>query len=95
MDLIDYIAFSTIGGIAYIVYDSLCKKFIHLENSISKFEKNLKMQNQMQNANIDRIDMSQDLLHEHREFFEFEIAKIYNKLEQINEEQWNNEAMGQ
>jgi len=87
MDLIDYIAFSTIGGIAYIVYDSLCKKFIHLENSISKFEKNLKMQN----ANIDRIDMSQDVLHEHREFFEFEITKIYNKLEQINKEQWNNE----
>jgi len=91
MDLIDYIAFSTIGGIAYIVYDSLCKKFIHLENSISKFEKNLKMQNERQNANIDRIDMSQDILHEHREFFEFEIEKIYNKLEQINKEQQNNE----
>lgn len=91
MDLIDYFAFSTIGGIAYIVYDSLCKKFIHLENSISKFEKNLKMQNERQNANIDRIDMSQDILHEHREFFEFEIEKIYNKLEQINKEQQNNE----
>jgi hypothetical protein len=53
------------------------------------------MQNQMQNANIDRIDMSQDVLHEHREFFDLEIEKIYNKLEQINEEQWNNEAMEQ
>ena len=65
---------------AYIVYDSLRKKFIHLENSISKFEKSLLMQN----ANIDRIDMSQDVLHEHRKFVEFEITKIYDKLDQIN-----------
>ena len=84
MNLIDYFAFSAIGGIAYSVYDSLRKKFIHLENSISKFEKNLKMQNERQNVNIDRIGRSQDVLHEHREFFEFEITKIYDKLDQIN-----------
>ena len=55
-------------------YSSTQKKIKYLEKRIRTFENLMEFSNK-------RIDRSQDILHEYREFFEIEISKIYDKLE--------------
>ena len=55
-----------IGTIGCIAYASLQNRIMYIEEKIKN-----------QNNTIDR---SQDKLHEHREFFEISILKIYDKL---------------
>ena len=61
-----------IGSIGYTVYVSMKNKIMYLEERISKFEKRIKNQN--------------NTLHKHRDFFEIEISRIYDKLENHNGE---------
>ena len=75
--------------ILYCFYDSLRYKIRCFEKRIKAIEnqndtnrKNVYREIDAMRNTVDRIDSSQDILHEHREFFEIEIAKIYNKLQE-------------
>ena len=75
--------------ILYCFYDSLrykirCfeKRIEAIENQNNTMRKNVYEKIDIMRNTVDRIDSSQDILHEHREFFEIEIAKIYNKLQE-------------
>tara|TARA_B100001559_G_C16477138_1_gene611923 strand:- start:280 stop:510 length:231 start_codon:yes stop_codon:yes gene_type:complete len=60
-----------IGIILYFSY-SIKNKIMYLEKRVSTFEERIKNQN--------------NTVHKHRDFFEIEISKIYDKLENHNGE---------
>jgi len=60
-----------IGSIGYSVYVSMKNRIMYLEERISKFENRIKNQN----------NTLHNTLHKHRDFFEIEISRIYDKLE--------------
>ena len=67
-----------IGSIGYSVYVSMKNRIMYLEERISKFENRIKNQNNNLHNNLDNLD---NTLHKHRDFFEIEISRIYEKLE--------------
>ncbi len=88
MDWSQLLNISIITFILYCFYDSLrdkirCyeKRIEAIENQNNTMRKNVYEEIDIMRNTVDRIDSSQDILHEHREFFEIEIAKIYNKLQ--------------
>ena len=88
MDWGQLLTISILTFILYCFYDSLRYKIRCFEKRIEAIEnqndtnrKNVYQEIHAMRNTVDRIDSSQDILHEHREFFEIEIAKIYNKLQ--------------
>ena len=55
----------------YYVYNSVQNKIMYLEKRVSTFEERIKNQN--------------NTVHKHRDFFEIEISRIYDKLEKQKE----------
>ena len=89
MDWSQLLNISIFTFILYCFYDSLrykirCfeKRIEAIENQNNTMRKNVYEEIDIMRNTVDRIDSSQDILHEHREFFEIEIAKIYNKLQE-------------
>ena len=76
MDWSEFFVSFIIGIIVYFfyyyVYNSIQNKIRYLEKRVSTFEERIKNQN--------------NTVHEHREFFEIEISRIYDKLENHNGE---------
>ena len=89
MDWGQLLTISILTFILYCFYDSFrdkirCfeKRIEAIENQNNTMRKNVYREIESMRNTVDRIDSSQDILHEHREFFEIEIAKIYNKLQE-------------
>lgn len=72
MDWSEFFVSFIIGIIVYYVYNSIQNKIRYLEKRVSTFEERIKNQN--------------NTVHKHRDFFEIEISRIYDKLENHNGE---------